>query len=289
MAIITVAINPCAVRSARIEDGIIKEKSVFKGKGAYSYMQLEKIVFADISKLKDASVYRIVVAFSGNVDVVDSRVYRCPPYMQGFIDQNIADRISEKFDIKCDMISDAHASLLGEIKYGAGRGYNSAALLSIEENVGSAYFLFDNNVFGDSYDYADIAHRKNLKNDALCECGLKGCFEQYISGRALDSAAVAAGLTITNRAEIFELYALGDAKIKNIVDTYAQNLINALKALKTVAPADIYIIGGSLSICIQQLMPKIIKALPKMRIALSVFGVDAALYGAYEWGMKFMM
>jgi glucokinase len=283
--IIAVTINGSNVKAACFEDGRIAARSVFKGKGRHSYEALESVVFEHIGSMFTAEVDAIGISLSAVVDPFLSRCVSATDELSGFMSADIVRAVTEKFNCRTVMLSETHAALLGEMLHGVGKGYNSAAILNIEEGIGSAFFAFDNIVFGEKFTYGDIAHREMKPNGRVCSCGKAGCFEAYLGGTALDALAASNGVKATNRAQIFEKFQNQDMGALDTLDEYTQNLVHALKVIRKNLDANVYILSGGLNSCLDAVMPKLKKALDA-ELLLSVLGADAAIYGAYEWAVK---
>jgi len=94
----------------------------------------------------------------------------------------LANLISEKFDLPCLLTNDANAAALGEMTYGAARGFKDFIMITLGTGMGSAFVCNGQLVYGlDGY-AGELGHtiivrngRKHWKTDLL------GSLESYVS------------------------------------------------------------------------------------------------------------
>lgn len=85
--------------------------------------------------------------------------------------------------------NDANVAGLAEYMLGAGRGYNSSITLTIGTGLGSGIIL-DGRVYPGSHGVGgELGHFIFDINGPQCNCGNKGCWEQYVSATALSTMA----------------------------------------------------------------------------------------------------
>ena len=81
--------------------------------------------------------------------------------------------------------NDANAAALGESRFGAGVGHRYVLCVTLGTGIGGALVL-DNRVFRGANGMAgEFGHVQVVPNGRRCECGNRGCWEQYASGNAL--------------------------------------------------------------------------------------------------------
>ncbi|MBQ9414840.1 MAG: ROK family protein [Clostridia bacterium] len=81
--------------------------------------------------------------------------------------------------------NDANAAAFGEYLAGAAKGCKSVVCVTIGTGIGSG-ILFDGKIYtGCNYAGAELGHIVIEKDGLPCNCGRRGCFEQYASATAL--------------------------------------------------------------------------------------------------------
>ncbi|MBQ3219981.1 MAG: ROK family protein [Clostridia bacterium] len=88
--------------------------------------------------------------------------------------------VEEKIGMSMSVINDADAALLTEMKFGAGKEYTDAVLLTLGTGIGSSIFNK-----GKFIEPIELSHMVIKNNGKKCACGRKGCFETYCSASAL--------------------------------------------------------------------------------------------------------
>jgi glucokinase len=81
--------------------------------------------------------------------------------------------------------NDANAAALAESRFGAGVGHRYVLCLTLGTGVGGA-LVIDNRVFRGANGMAgEVGHIQVVPDGHRCQCGNRGCLEQYASGNAL--------------------------------------------------------------------------------------------------------
>ena len=123
------------------------------------------------------------VAAAGFVDASGSRVMFAPhlPWRG----EDVRARVSERIGVPVLLENDATCAAHAEASYGAGRDASSLVLVTLGTGIGGA-FVLDGRVWrGASGMAGEFGHMQVVPDGAPCECGRRGCWEQYSSGSAL--------------------------------------------------------------------------------------------------------
>ena len=146
----------------------------------------------------------------------------------------------------------------------------------------------------------EIGHASvEINEEEACNCGNKGCLEQYASAtgiarlarRAMASCqdeSVLRGIGNVTAKDVFDAYKEGDALAAQVVDQFSRYLGNALAVFSCVADPDVIVIGGGVSKAGQVLIDCVEKyyrqyaftACKDTKIKLATLGNDAGIYGA---------
>lgn len=96
--------------------------------------------------------------------------------------------------------NDANAAGWAEFRFGVGRDVDDMLLLTVGTGLGGAVVVDGRLVRGTWGVAAEVGHMRVVPDGHLCGCGLRGCWEQYASGRALVREARAAAAAQPDRA-----------------------------------------------------------------------------------------
>ena len=101
----------------------------------------------------------------------------------------IRDRLAERLGLRVTLDNDANAAAWAEFRFGAGRGESRMLLVTLGTGIGGALVL-DGQVERGRWGLAgEFGHMQIVPDGVRCECGNRGCWEQYSSGRAMQREA----------------------------------------------------------------------------------------------------
>ena len=91
--------------------------------------------------------------------------------------------LSEYFNIPTFLKNDVKCSALCEKKYGSLKKYKNCLFMTLGTGIGGAYFYNGRLVKPSKFQGFEIGHMIIEKDGKQCNCGNKGCLEQYASMR----------------------------------------------------------------------------------------------------------
>ncbi len=95
-------------------------------------------------------------------------------------------RLLEKLTgFKVQIGNDADVATIAEILFGSAKGYKNAILITIGTGVGGGIVIEQKLYNGTKGVVAELGHITLIKNGRKCNCGRRGCLEQYASATAL--------------------------------------------------------------------------------------------------------
>ena len=232
-----------------------------------------------ISSQLDADVDGVAIASAGDIDVNSSVITYATENLPGMIGFDFKKFCLENFGLPARAINDAHAALLGEIVYGAGKEYieKRVAMLTLGSGVGGGYYANGEIVANEENDYGRFGHICLERGGRECTCGKLGCTEMYLSGRAIHRDADRMGI---DGPDLFEKYAKGEEKNLEFVRIFRENLKKTLDMVMAVSPFDVCIIGGGVADWMGSSFYPIMNDLGYDIIRASL-GNSAGIYGAY--------
>ena len=143
----------------------------------------DAVVDAVAAAAADEPVAAVGVAAAGFVDRDGSRVVFAPhlPWRG----EDVRARLAERLGVPVLLENDATCAAHAEAAYGAGRGAESMVLVALGTGIGGG-LVVDGRVWRGHHGMAgEFGHMQVVPDGAPCECGRRGCWEQYSSGNAL--------------------------------------------------------------------------------------------------------
>jgi glucokinase len=123
------------------------------------------------------------VGAAGFVDVTRS-VVKFSPHL-AWRDEPLRDALMSRVRVPVVVDNDANAAALAECRFGAGRRHRLVLCITLGTGIGGA-LVIDNRVFRGANGMAgEFGHIQVVPDGHRCECGNRGCWEQYASGNAL--------------------------------------------------------------------------------------------------------
>jgi glucokinase len=122
----------------------------------------------------------------------DQAVVRFSPHL-AWRSEPLKARLSGRIDKPLIVDNDANAAAWAEYRHGAGRGSSVMVCITLGTGIGGG-LVIGGRLFRGSYGMAgEWGHMISVPGGHWCECGNRGCWEQYASGNALvrDARALA--------------------------------------------------------------------------------------------------
>ncbi|MGN5733084.1 ROK family glucokinase [Arthrobacter psychrochitiniphilus] len=160
--------------------------------------------------------------------------------------------------------NDADAAAWAEWRFGAGRGRDRMVMLTLGTGIGGA-LVIDGRVERGSFGMAgEFGHQIIMPGGHRCECGNRGCWEQYASGNALGRegrelarkhSPMAAGLLAAANGRpknitgsvVTALALEGEATAQELVAEVGEWLGLGIANLAAALDPALFVIGGGLS------------------------------------------
>jgi glucokinase len=92
---------------------------------------------------------------------------------------------SEKFQLPATVTNDANAAALGEMFFGAAKGMKDFIFITLGTGLGSGIVANGDLVYGHQGFAGEIGHTIIIQHGRQCNCGRKGCLEQYCSASGI--------------------------------------------------------------------------------------------------------
>ncbi|MGZ8748156.1 MAG: ROK family protein [Mycobacterium sp.] len=207
---------------------------------------VEDTIVAVVEQLRTAyDVSAVGVGAAGFV--ARSGAVRFAPHLS-WRDEPLQDVLTARLDLPVAVDNDANTAALAEMTFGAGRGYRHAICVTLGTGIGGA-LVVDGQVFRGTQGFTgEFGHMQVVPDGRDCECGQRGCWEQYCSGKALVRAARAVGAAadVTGQG-VTQAAASGQAWALKAFGEVGAWLGIGLAGLVSAFDPEVVLIGGGLS------------------------------------------
>ncbi|KIL38246.1 hypothetical protein SD70_27575 [Gordoniibacillus kamchatkensis] len=171
--------------------------------------------------------------------------------LPGWTGIDLAAELAGHFDVPVAVDNDVKAMAAGELWLGAGRSLNDFLCVTLGTGVGGSLIIGKSVYHGRDGFAGGFGHHVIVGNGLPCTCGLRGCWEQYASVKALLRIAAQAGIG-TDEAEmspkrVFELARAGDEKVIEVIEAYAEYVALGLANLIHILNPPAIIVGGAIT------------------------------------------
>lgn len=196
--------------------------------------------------------------------------------------------------------NDANVAALGEMWKGGGEGYQSIIMVTLGTGVGGGVIINGGILTGSNGAAGEIGHiTVHPEEEDSCNCGKKGCLEQYASATGIVKEAKRA-LAHTNQPSVlrkeehisaktvFDAAKAGDALAMDMVRQLCKNLGLALSHVAQTVDPQAFVIGGGVSRAgdiITETTKEyynefVMRSLKGKEFCLAKLGNDAGIYGS---------
>ncbi len=255
--------------------------------------------FLDAHSINETNILGLGIGVPGPVNA-KGVVNKCINLGWGVF--NIAQELAELTGFPVKAGNDANVAALGEFWKGGGQGCDNMVFVTLGTGVGGGIVVEGNLIHGAHGSGAEIGHICiNPTETAACNCGNRGCVEQYCSATGIvrlaklylnthEDSSVLRGLEMLTCKDIFDAAKADDGAANAILEqVYAYMGLFLANVCSTVNP-EVVVIGGGVSkagdVLLTGIAPHFHKhvfhAASGARFALASLGNDAGAYGAFK-------
>lgn len=250
-------------------------------------------------KIDADSVQGIGVGVPGPV-TGDGVVLQCVNLGWGVV--NVAEELSRKSGFTVKVGNDANVAALGEMWQGGGKGHANVVMVTLGTGVGGGIIVDGEIVAGAKGAGGEIGHMMVNENETdSCNCGKKGCLEQYASATGIVRMAKhklaedTRETTLRNiepltAKDIFDQAKADDTIALELVEGLGKVLGTALAGIACVVDPEIFVIGGGVSragdilidVTQKYYKERTFHVCKDAEFALASLGNDAGMYGCVQ-------
>jgi glucokinase len=252
-------------------------------------------------------VVAVGIGAAGFVDSNRSRVLFAPHL--AWRDEPLRDAVAAAVGLPVVVENDANAAAWAEWRFGAGRGETHLVMVTLGTGIGGGV-VFDGSVRRGRYGMAgEFGHMVVVPEGHRCECGNRGCLEQYASGnvlgreaRELARAGSPVAVSLLERVAgdvdalvgpvVTEAAQDGDACAVELFEDVGRWLGLGLANLAAALDPGLFVVGGGVSDAGELLLGPARESFrrtltgrgyrPEARIVRASFGPEAGLVGAAD-------
>ncbi|HEU4667844.1 MAG TPA: ROK family protein [Arthrobacter sp.] len=183
-------------------------------------------------------------------------VLQAPVHLPGWADVPITDLVASAFRVPAVLENDATAGALGEYRFGAGRGAESMAYLTISTGIGGGAVLDGRLHHGAAGNGGEFGHQVVRMGGRKCKCGRNGCVEAYASGTAIAERATEAVQSgrLTSLSQLASITAADVAYLAGTDDLASElwneaidSLGEAVTNLVNILEPSVVVLGGGVT------------------------------------------
>jgi glucokinase len=175
--------------------------------------RIENAIVAAVGELTSRyDVEAVGIGAAGFIDAQRSTVMFAPNL--AWRDEPLQASLARQLGLPVVVENDANAAAWAEVRFGAGRGASHVVTVTVGTGIGGGIVVNGQLLRGQFGAAAEIGHVIVVPEGRRCGCGLRGCWEQYASGRALVREAHELARACPGMAE--ELLGLADGRTENI-------------------------------------------------------------------------
>ncbi|MCK4592731.1 ROK family protein, partial [Candidatus Parcubacteria bacterium] len=247
---------------------------------------IQKLIELIVYYKKNNSFKRIGIGIAGQIDYKKD-IINYIPNIKGFKNINLKKIIKETIGEKVEIDNDVKCFALAENVFGKVRKYHNIVYLAIGTGIGGAIEFDDKLYRGENNIAGEFGHMVIVDNGKKCACGNKGCWEQYMSGRAIEKLYFDFYGQKKKSKDIAIDSVKGVKKDKKVIKQTSSYLaIGLVNIINTINP-EVILIGGSvvrqdeiLKLAKKEALKKVLIPGRKTKILKSRLGNEATLVGA---------
>ena len=216
-----------------------------------------------------ANLVTIGIGSPGFIDKREGRIIGGSENIPSLQGRSVQQSLAKAFSVPAFAENDATAAAAGELAFGAGRRYANFVLITVGTAIGGGLVLGGRVYRGSRGFAAEIGHLCVSPGGLWCNCGSRGCFEQYASGTAI--ARIYAeklrkrgmpGMDGLTPKEVVERARAGDCLAADTLEEAGAWIAQAFGSILNILDLEACIVGGGVSQAGDILLEPIRRRLP---------------------------
>jgi predicted NBD/HSP70 family sugar kinase/putative N-acetylmannosamine-6-phosphate epimerase len=234
----------------------------------------------------DWNVECIGIATAGWVDPDEGRVVYATDNLPGWTGARITDSLAGVTRLRVFVENDANALAVAEHQFGAARGLNDFACVTLGTGVGGGCYIGGRLNRGSHFFANALGHICIQPGGRSCTCGRSGCLEAYTNSRALLEYA---GGAFASAETLIAAANKGDENATEAIRIFAHRLAAGCTLLLQLLDPEALIFAGGLvqdnHLLMDFLKQELSHAIPnweqrRLKLSVSTLGYHAGVLGA---------
>ncbi|MNI30514.1 N-acetyl-D-glucosamine kinase [compost metagenome] len=235
------------------------------------------------------NVTGIGIGSAGRIDTKSGTVLYATDNLPGWTGTEIAKEIEQRFPYPVVVDNDVNVAAVGECWIGAAVEEKSVAFMALGTGVGGALVVDGALIQGHQGGAGDLGHQIINPGGMSCNCGQRGCLEQYASGTALNRESRAIASDWDSR-RLVEAYMQGDVRAQEVMKRFTAHLAVGLINVQRMFDPDLIVLGGGLIEARHSWWDSLLLAIAEhtslnLRIEPALLGNRAGMIGAARLAM----
>jgi glucokinase len=200
-------------------------------------------MITELNSTSTDDILAIGVGTAGRVDVAAGSIIGATSNLENWTGTPVKQILEREFSVPVAVDNDANAAAIAEGEYGAAIGYENFVCITLGTGVGAGAVIDGHLARGHKGGAGEVGHMVLHPNGHPCNCGRKGCFEQYVSGNALQRR-IEEKTDGMSPGSLFELASGGHPIAMGIVNQFIENLVLGLMNVHAVLDPELIVLGG---------------------------------------------
>ena len=239
-----VDIGATNIKSGIIEDGRLLRTAVTPTDTSHGLEGIVESLARAIKKFDLSCVSTLCISSAGRIDTHSGIVVYATDNLPEYTGFNLYTWVKQHYGLPCVAINDGHAALLGELLLTEEYRTKKVVMLTLGSGIGGAYAVNGRLKADEKNNYALFGHIVIEENGLRCNCGKRGCAEQYLSGRAINRQAGELGIS---KDGLFLTAEKGNTRALALCGELTERLKILLEKIQKISPFDICILGGGVT------------------------------------------
>ena len=201
-------------------------------------------------------------------------------------------KLQEALGVTVLVQNDANCAALGEMTAGAAQGKQNILMLTLGTGIGAG-IIANGTVYTGSGAAGEVGHMCIVPNGRACNCGKKGCWEQYASASALIRATLEAAMTHPDSILAQKCGASPDGRTlfaaldddcpvaKRVLDEYLTYLAHGIGNLVQIFSPEVVLLSGGITKEGDRLLTPLKEKLgDEVDVKIATLKNDAGIFGA---------
>jgi len=183
------------------------------------------------------------------------------PNLPGWHNYPVRDEIQNRLNTTVVLENDANAAAMGEKWLGAAAGVDDMCMFTLGTGVGGGVVMNGQIWHGMTGMAGELGHINVEPEGHLCNCGSRGCLEQYASATAIKrmaQEAIAAGMAPQMAAAmqkdpeftskvVYDMAMQGDLPARHVFEQVGKALGTVIADMVNIFNFPMYVVGGGVS------------------------------------------